>query len=816
MAGETRSQGRNLVEIGIIEATGGHGAKSGPHFLLEDDDVTDETAQNVGWPEVKTRLAHFAETAMGQHRLLSIHPIADPSTLQEEQRALKEGIIWLERGLPTALGATSLGDMLERAEKGGVLSADEFLSLWRTVSVYRRLSEVGSPEFPVLSERMGADLVPMGLLAAIDRTLDEDGQIRDSASPQLKEIRHQMQRLTREIDEVFEGILRSSQWAPYLQDSLVTIRFGRRVVPVKNEFRNSVPGIVHDQSGSGQTVFVEPLAIVQRQNRLTTRQQEEAREIERILMELTRTLLPEIFSLRTIHDHLGWVDEHFAKVRYGKTLDGVIPLVGQQILKLVNARHPLLAHAVPLSLELSDDRPAILITGPNTGGKTVALKTTGLVVLMALSGLMVPCDEGTQVPHYQRIMADIGDEQNLEQNLSTFSSHLVRLLPMVQDADHRTLCLIDEIGSGTDPEEGSALAQVIVERLVERQVHVLATTHYNRLKLMALRNPAIQNALVEFDLQTLKPTYRFVMGMPGSSYAFEVARRLGFPVDLVERAEALRAPEAATLSEAILEVNRLETELKGREIALQDREKDLTALKERLAERERVLEERIEKDRQRAANAWRRELEDMTQSFNDAVKWVKAQEGREREQALQALRDQYRGLARIPERYAQRNRAGEPPQKVGDRVRVSGFPDVGIVMELHGKVATVAIGSLKMKLSLEELEYVPGPVETKPVERRRAGNRSLGLEKSRALALEVDVRGMTQEEALEVVDKYLDDAVLAGAPYVRIIHGKGTGVLRRAVGQFLRGDRRVVRWRLGDAGEGGDGVTVAIFDENDV
>lgn len=752
---------------------------------------------------------------MGRQALADLVPRSESQWLSEEQAAVRECLAWLGAGLPSAQGAFGLSAILDRAAKEGTLSAAEFLVIRRTVEVYRVLGELADPEqFPLIAAHVRTMPWPRSLAESIDATFDPDGLVRDRASPQLADLRRQIRQLEREIDDVFERILHGAEWSRYLQDGVITVRYGRRVLPVKHEFRNSVPGIVHDVSGSGQTVFVEPLAVVERQNRLTTLRQDEAREIERILTLLTHVVRQAHDALSAIHRHLRWMDWHCAVSRYGLSIGGILPDLGGERLALVDARHPLLAQPVPISLYLSADRPALIITGPNTGGKTVAIKTAGVLVLMALAGLMVPAQVGTTIPIYQAIMADIGDEQSLEQNLSTFSGHLMRLVPMLRDAASGTLCLIDEIGAGTDPEEGAALAEVIVRHLVERRAHLIASTHYSRLKLLALSDPRIENASVEFDRESLTPTYHLMMGSPGSSHAFYIARRLGFPPELVDQAESLLDPAAISLADAIASVHEMDRRLREELAALGQREEELRRRQTELEERERRGAEKLEREREKALKAWRREQEELTEKFNQALHAFKEAEGRDRARAVEALRDQYRGIAKVPTHLKKRPKPGSPPSSVGDRVRVAGFPDVGVVTALTGRTATVEIGSLRLKLVLDDLEMV-ADAPSRPQPRRLGTTSDLAREKSQSLGLEVDLRGMTQAEALEALDKYLDDAVLASAPFVRIIHGKGTGALRRAVLGHLKGDPRVVRYRLGEAGEGGDGVTVAMLEDTD-
>lgn len=770
----------------------------------------------LGWEKITKSLAGYAETEMGREDCLTIQPDPDARALEKAHATLRECLDWLESGLDTALGAVPLLGLVERAGRDGILTASEFLALGRTVEVFRVLGHQADPgRYPLISARLRPEAWPRTLAGAIDRTFDGDGLVRDQASPLLSDLRRQIRHGEREIDQIFERIVKSGEWSKYLQEGLVTVRYGRRVVPVKHEFRNSVAGIIHDQSSSGQTVFVEPLAVVERQNHLTSLRQDEAREIERILTELTHLVKSVAGTLEAIHRHLQWFDGYLARSRYGLSLKGSLPLLGGTSLNLKRARHPLLLDPVPLSLTLSATSLALIITGPNTGGKTVALKTTGVVVCMALSGLMVPADEGSTIPLYHRIMADIGDEQSLEQNLSTFSSHLARLVPMMASAGPKTLCLIDEIGAGTDPDEGSALAEVMVNYLVDQEAHLIASTHYSRLKLMALNDPRIQNALMEFNRETLSPTYRLEMGSPGSSYAFNIARRLGLPDAMVDRAQSIMDPAVMSLTAAIETINHFKQKLDHREEQIGAQEADLKKRLKELEDREAKLAAREERERARGVKAWQGELERMREKFEAALARVRTEEGRERARAVEQLRAEYRGLANLPEHLAPRSTKGTAPESVGDHVRVLGFEDVGTVTEIIGRTATVDMGAIRMKLALDELERideVTPKASPSPKPRRTGGD--LGQEKSRTIGVEVDLRGMTQDEALEVLDKYLDDAVLASTPFVRIIHGKGTGVLRRAVSQALRADPRVFRYRLGDAAEGGDGVTVAHLEES--
>ncbi|AEJ41669.1 MutS2 family protein [Sulfobacillus acidophilus TPY] len=760
------------------------------------------------WPKIVERVQAECDTPMGVLRMSALD-LKKPDALSDHQAALREVVRWVQELLPTAGGALPVGDSGQRAARGGVLTIPELTAIQKTIRVYQSI-------WTALDQRSGyarlsAAILPIepprALLAHLDRVLDAEGRVQDHASPALAHIRGRMRDLEREILQLFDRILHAPDWAPYLQEPLVTVRFGRRVIPVRHEYRNQVPGVVQDFSSSGQTVYVEPLAALERQNRLSGLMQEEAEEIERILAELSREVAGVANELSAIQTRIGWFDELVGIARYGLKTQSVIPQIGGDRLHLIGACHPLLTQPVPIQVDLTRDRPVLIISGPNTGGKTVALKTVGLIAVMGLTGLMVPAHEDSTIPWFRAIWADVGDQQSLEHNLSTFSGHLARLAPMMEDAGEDTLCLIDEIGAGTDPEEGAALAEAMIRHLAQSRAYSVISTHFNRLKLLAYKDDRIQNARVEFDPETLAPTYRLILGEPGSSYAFYIARRLGFPPALLDAAEALLPDEAVALTRALEEVNQLHHRVAEEEARLRA-ERALLAEAQAAFEQEQARWlEKWERDRSRAEATWRQQLDQLTRRFNDLMQEYRQSEAENRVRALEAIRQELRTAGQIPApiRRARRTTPAAP-LAVGQSVRVTGFADVGQVVEMNGNTATVQIGALRMKLAVSELEPA-GDTALTPTRSRRTA--ALVRQKAEQAVIEVDLRGMTQAEALETLDKFLDDAVLSGAPFVRIIHGKGTGVLRRAVQHALKADPRVESYRLGEAGEGGDGVTVA-------
>ncbi len=778
-----------------------------PNLLLN---LGVEGLSAIEWPSVLASASRFADTSMGRDAIRQLPWIDHWDTLVYEQSLLREMLDWSAQYPISLVGAGPIGPMALRAVKGQMLSPEEFVRLSTTLKKAREVAR-GIPAEGCLgwAERIGRWVIPLPLITMIDNTFTPDGEVKDDASPALRVLRRKRRATLSEIDAILQGLLRSATWAPYLQDSVVTMRFGRRVVPIKHAFRNSVAGIVHDQSASGQTVFVEPLSIVERQNMVVTLEREEQDEIDRILTALSREVGAQDADLLWLHDELTRLDRVLAIARYGVETGSVVPIVQDaQVLRLIQGRHPLLANPVPFTMELGDVQRILIVSGPNTGGKTVTLKTVGLMVAMGMAGMMIPAADGSTIPYTTRLFVDIGDEQSLEQNLSTFSSHVRRLLPMLDAADSRTLCLIDELGAGTDPEEGAALAEAILERLSARQALVVATTHYSRLKLLGFEKPEVVNAHVAFDLATLEPTYQLVVGQPGSSQALNIAQRLGLEKVLADRARSLMRVEGVALNEAIEAVNRLEGELRSAREALDHERVQWEQDRRRWQQEVERFEQQQQRDRTGAREMWQRELGVLKAEMDRLMQEVRRQEGVERARAIEDLRQHWRQQGELPKPLKSRGRAVAPKStRAGDWVRIQGFTDLGQVMQVEGSMALIAVGSLRIRLPLAELEAA----SPKPMEKPRRMRSS--VESRREGSIEVDVRGLNAEDAWDIVDRFIDSAVLTGWPQVRVIHGKGTGVLRRVVGERLRQDPRVVSHRLGQSGEGGDGVTVVWLEE---
>lgn len=765
------------------------------------------------WGRLTARLAQHADTPAGKALVAAMVPDPHPEWLEEQHRLFAAASAHAPLGELSLAGAADLTPLVERAAKGGVLVP---ASLWAVMATVERgqalKSALAGLEGSELARHLGHFEPPASLSVHIGAAILESGAVKDSASAALQRIRHDMARLESEIQEVLERLLRSPAWADYLQEPLVTVRRGRRVVPVKRSFSHQVGGLVHDQSGSGQTVFVEPAPVVERQNRIAELTAAEAEEVERILRQLTAEVAAHQSALAALNRCLLAADVLLAKVRWAHRAGAALPALGGEALSLADARHPLLEEPVPLTLTVGGERRALVITGPNTGGKTVALKTTGLLVALALSGWPITARPESAVPLFREMFADIGDEQSLEQNLSTFSGHVRQLVPIVDGAGPGVLVLLDEIGAGTDPEEGAALALALVDHLLASGATAVVTTHYARVKLLAYRDQRVENARMDFDRERLAPTYRLVMGQPGSSQALYIARRLGLAPALLDRAESYLGQDGVRVDHAIGELERVERELAEARDRVVKAERSLAARESALAAAEGRLQEEQAKDRERLRQEVRRRVGDLEGRAAAAIAAANAETRAERERALTTLREEMRSWGVVAADLA--GPAGPGPTgpgswAVGQWVLAPQLVEPGRILALDRGEATVESAGRRIVLPVARLQRAPAHA---PAQRRDAGPR-VSAPSAAGVGLECDLRGLTVLEAVDEVEVYLDRAALAGLPFARIIHGKGTGSLRRAVQEHLVGHPHVAGFRLGQAGEGGDGVTVVQFRE---
>jgi DNA mismatch repair protein MutS2 len=774
--------------------------------------------------KVKEQLQKKVASSLGREKVANLIPSTQYEEVVKWQEATDEATTVLRlRGHVPLGGIFDVRPSVKRAEIGGTLSSNELLDIASTIYAARQVKqfieqvvEDEDLQLPIVSEHI-EKLMPLPEVEqTIKMSIDENGTVLDGASDQLRGIRQKLRSTESRIREKLESLIRSSSAQKMLSDAIVTIRNERFVIPVKQEYRSAYGGIVHDQSSSGATLFIEPQAIVTLNNELQEAKVKEKQEIERILIALTVQVAEVANELRQNVYLLGELDFMFAKGRYSHELKASKPKMNDRgYIKLVKAKHPLIAQeaVVANDIELGDQYTSIVITGPNTGGKTVTLKTLGLFTLMAQAGLQIPALDGSEMAVFKHVFADIGDEQSIEQSLSTFSSHMVNIVDILQKVDHESLVLFDELGAGTDPQEGAALAISILDQVYEKGARVVATTHYPELKAYGYNREGVVNASVEFDIETLSPTYKLLIGVPGRSNAFEISKRLGLSAEVIERAKGYIGSETNKVENMIasLEDSRRQSEHELEEAEelrkeAQKLHKELQSQIIEFNEKRDKLYEKAEEKAQATVKAASEEAEKiisdlrkMSQKNHALVKEHELIEARKRlEDAVPTLEKSKKKPA-VPKKQ-------ERTLQAGDEVKVLSWGQKGTLVErVSNNEWQVQMGIMKMKVKEKDLEYIssPKPVETKPLATVKG--------KDYHVNLELDLRGERYENALIRVEKYIDDALLANYPRVSIIHGKGTGALRKGVQEYLKNHRSVKNIRFGEASEGGSGVTVVEF-----
>ncbi len=787
-------------------------------------DLMEKSLQTLEFPAVLELLAAQAVSDETKERVRSIRPSTDRGEvnllLQETTAARKMMDI---HGAPALSNLRPVAASLQRAHLGGVLNTRELLqiaSVLRTTRNVASYSGVGEEKTCIHS--IFKSLTPNKYLEEkISGAILSEDEIADNASAELADLRRKIRVTSGKAREVLQRIISSSS-AKYLQEAIITIRSNRFVVPVKAEFKGSIPGLVHDVSASGSTYFIEPMGAVKANNELRELLSKEEAEIQRILASLSREAASFREDILQNYDLLLALDLIFARGKLSYQMNGMEPkLVEDGGFLFRHARHPLLdkKKAVPIDLELGQTFDTLVITGPNTGGKTVTLKTAGLLTLMAQCGLHLPVDDGSQVSIFEKVLADIGDEQSIEQSLSTFSSHITNIVKVLGEADDRTLLLFDELGAGTDPVEGAALATAIIEESRSLGAKVMATTHYAELKLYAMTTAGVENASCEFDVETLRPTYRLLIGIPGKSNAFAIARRLGLPEHVIELAGGHLDRQNVQFEDVLskMERQRQEMEAEKREAArlrLQ-MEQDAAAAKEhrkRLeTERAKMLDGAREEAREILAEARAvsntvfHELDQMKKKQKEGQDWqnVNQQRSALRQRINQA--DEKFHARSLPQEEEEPTR----PAQVGDTVELKRMGTRAQVLQVNkdGSLQLQA-GILKISAKQTEVRVVDAPKHNAQKQMRRMVRRVQSQMRASGARPELDIRGMTGDEGVAMVDRFLDDAVMAHLTTVTIIHGKGTGALRQAVQQHLKTCKYVKGFRLGRYGEGETGVTI--------
>lgn len=797
---------------------------------------TQKTLSTLEYDKVIALLADRALTEGAKAMALTLTPSDDFDTVFLRQRKTADAKRLLAtKGYPPFSGIKDIRDAVERAEKGATLSARELLQIAAVLSTARALddyqndkndrTQAGSLK-PVF-ERL---LPNRALETKIMHAIPAEDMIADEASAELADIRRKMRAAANRVKETLQKYI-GGAYAKYLQETLVTTRDGRYVIPVKAEYRNEIKGLIHDTSSSGATVFIEPMGVVEANNELRLLENKEEKEIERILSMLSAQCAECSGTILSDYHAITELAFAFTCASLAELMRAEMPtLTKAPIVDLRRARHPLLAadRVVPIDVALGRDYRTLVITGPNTGGKTVSLKTIGLFALMAQAGLQIPASENSVMGVFSDVLVDIGDEQSIEQSLSTFSSHMVNIVSILGQVGDRSLVLFDELGSGTDPVEGAALAGAILEHVQEKGALTAATTHYAELKAYALETEGVCNASCEFDLETLRPTYRLIVGTPGKSNAFAISEKLGLPSEIIAAAEKLVSGNSKRFESVIdkleesrkeMEKNREETERLRTEYEAFKRKAERD-LREKIAESEKEAEKERDKARQVLESA--RATSDFVLKQLDEVK----KKQKDRNFAAE-LADTKRAMrARMQETsdeiYEAENSFAEDedytlprPLRVGDRVFLLGFGQEGEVVELPDKNGNVSVraGILSAKLPLSRLRLLEGNASLKKKTPQKTPSASKGKRREASMPLsdfrvEQDVRGKNAEEAWAIVDKYLDDAILAGIKSVRIIHGKGTGILRATLQNDLHHDPRVSSYRNGAYGEGDMGVTI--------
>ncbi len=770
------------------------------------------------YPKIIAKLEAKAATAMGKELTAALVPTTRLELAESWQAETREGLdLFRISGGVSLGGVKELRPALKRLDKAGVLSIEQLLDIANTIYAGRRvkrsLLSFAKPNLiPKLFELAGVIEDLSNLEKAILAAIDENGEIKDSASPELNRIRQKISSSEAKLKSKLESIIKSPVNQSKLQDPIVTIRNNRYVIPVKQEHRMHFGGIVHDQSASGATIYVEPAAIVEINNQLREAIINEEKEIEKILQHLSAQAMAEQEILMLNVEALAQIDFIQSKAELAEEMRATKPLLNKDgWLNLRKARHPLIAkdEVVPIDVELGRDYRAIVITGPNTGGKTVSLKTIGLLSLMAMAGLHLPVEEGSVASLYSAVYVDIGDEQSIEQSLSTFSSHMTNIISILAEFDENSLILLDELGAGTDPTEGAALAIALLEYIRSVGASVVATTHYSELKAYAYNNPGVVNASVEFCVETLRPTYRLMIGAPGRSNAFLIAKRLGLDDEIIEVAkEQLNQDDRQVESMiAILEENRslAEKERIAAEELRKQAARTSSELEDRLAHFE-LEREKIYTDAQREAEEIVEKAKKTAETvINDLRQFALAEEVSVKEHRLIEMKKQLDSA--IPEQKKKRIRKPDKSElKVGDDVHVLSFDRRGTILDqLSAGEFLVQIGSLKLKLERSELSFLPKETEVKSFVgtsfRRSESN----------VRPEIDLHGYNVEDAIAELDTYLDKAFLQGYSQVTVIHGMGTGKLRAGLQDFLRRHPHTKELRPGRHGEGGGGVTVVTF-----
>lgn len=779
----------------------------------------------LGFYQVQNMLVRLAPSRMSKEIARRLKPVCEAEEVARSLNDTEEAYRCLQSEASVPMGGiVDIRPALEKARRDVPLEGQDCIDIWNNVRRYGDIRQYfmdKGEDYPQLAEKAEG----IGDFSLISHKMagvfDQNHQIRDNASPELMRLRNRIVELERQTKRYVTGVLQNKEYQKYFQDALVTVRNNRYVVPIKQEYRHAFPGIVHDTSASGSTLYIEPLAIVNANNDLQAARIGETKEIERIFRRLTALVSGQYEDLMDSTKCVAALEFAFAKAQLAQQMKACRPAVSQKgIVRLVQARHPLIdaKAVVPNTIVLGGEYRILLITGSNTGGKTVSMKTLGLLVLMHQAGLFIPVGEDSELPIFRDVFSDIGDEQDISQNLSTFSSHMKQIVYILRHCTADDLILADELGSGTDPAEGSAIAIAVLDALYRKGSYVMVTTHYNDLKNYAYNTPGIENGHVEFDEETLRPTYKLRIGAAGSSHAFSISERLGMPTEILAKAKELRSKAQDVDMEAILtKLNSQSKRMDEEQAELEQKLADVRRIEDEL----RREKEKVSAKRQDIIDSSRREAFDLKRNLRVEAERIirelkqqsKDSSDKEKAKAIDQARRAIQQIS-LPDKEKPRRDPVDPSQlKVGQSVFINSLDGLGTVTEINGKKLTVSVRGMTVRVKLQDVSapYLDEIKREEQAERKASASSSFRPIRTASVATELNIIGKTYQEALPDVEKFLDQALAAGFSPVRIIHGKGSGALRRQIHEFLDSQPFVKKYALDDVEGGGAGVTLVYF-----
>ena len=787
--------------------------------------------KTLEYNKIIDKLTEFAGSALAKEMCRNLQPSTDLYEIQALQKETSDALSRIyQKGAVSFRGVRDIRGSIKRLEIGAIIGINELLSICSLLDVCSKVKAYSrndrDPDFEDSLEAMFQALQPLTPVSSeIRRCIASEEELNDDASPALFKIRRSMRQINDKVHAQLQTMVNGSA-RTYLQDAVVTMRNGRYCIPVKAEHRGQIPGMIHDQSSTGSTLFVEPMAVIKLNNDLRELELKEEKEIEMILATLSARCGEETEALRDDLDLLTKLDFIFARAQLSRSMNGTQPDFNEEGRILIKkGRHPLLdkKKVVPIDIQLGKDFELLIITGPNTGGKTVSLKTVGLFTLMGQAGLHIPAFDHSELSVFHEVFADIGDEQSIEQSLSTFSAHMTNTVSILKEADDRSLVLFDELGAGTDPTEGAALAIAILSNLHRRGSRVMATTHYSELKVFALSTPGVENGCCEFDVETLRPTYRLLIGVPGRSNAFAISQKLGLSQDIIEEAKTHLTKQDEDFEDLLADLEQKRVTIEQERDQINSYKEEIRELKQRLESKQEKLD--LSRDKiLREANEQARNILQEAKDYADTTirnfqKYGKAAgvSAKDMEKERGKLREK---MSTVDKKLSAKNAAPKKSHKqltakdlhIGDSIKVLSLNLKGTVSTLPDAKGNlfVQMGILRSQVNIRDLEKLDDTVITGG-NFSKTGSGKIKMSKSASVSTEINLLGKTVDEAIMELDKYLDDAYIAHLPSVRIVHGKGTGALRKGVHNYLRRQKHVKSYRLGEFGEGDAGVTIVEF-----